>query len=851
MVRLSTLLYFYRKRLRVHAMQELLAALGIAAGVALVFAVQVANGSITASAREILHSITGAATLQVSARDTGGFDAATLARVRALPGVEHAAPLLEQRATLDFKGRRVAIDLIGADASLPSLKSATTRNLLFGGFVLTRGIVLPAAVGDALHMSNNATSPQVTIAVRGHAERFPVLGVLKAGAVGPVAGAMLGAVALPYAQRLSGLERRISRILVVSRPGQEALVRAGLEQVAGARLKVSPVDEETRILDQATGPIDQATGLFAGISALVGLLFTFNAMLLTVPERRRFIADLRIMGYRPWRLIQILAFQAVVLGALASALGLTVGYLLSHTVAHDPPSYLAFAFPVGVQPVVALQTVVLSFLGGIAATSLAAAQPLLDLRRSRAVNAVFKEQGEPGQSIDSAGRRRLALVAVTLVVAATALLLIAPALAVVGIGAVAIATVLVIPTMFAAVLRLCDAPARRWRLNALVVATRALRATSIRSLALAATGAVAVFGTISIEGAHRNLVSGLDRNFGDYLATADLWVTGGGDENSLTTQSFELGDSLTRARAVAGVARVSPYYGSLLDVGDRRIWIVARPTSDRSIVPVSQLRKGDPALANARLRHGGWVAVSESIARSQHAALGDPIVLPTPTGRQTFRLAATLTNLGWGPGAVVMTAPDYRRAWHTSAPSALEVRLTPGSDPSTVRGALQRALDPSGMALRVQTAAQRGAQFRSLARQGLQRLSQISALLLIAAVLAMAAAMGAGIWQRRAGFAQFRIMGWRPNKLWRALLFETGLILGTGCVTGALAGIYGHLLASRWMQSSTGFPAPFSLTPWQTIATSVLVAAAAVAVTAVPGYFVSRVPVRLGLNTKM
>lgn len=851
MVRLSTLLYFYRKRLRVHAMQELLAGLGIAAGVALVFAVQVANESITASSREVLHSITGTATLQLSARDTRGFGDTTLARVRALPGVEEAAPLLEQRATLDFGRRRVAVELVGADASLASLNSATTRNLLLGGLAITRGVLLPSAVGDALHLPGDATSPRVTVAIRGRDAQVRVIGVLKSGAVGPVAGAMLAAMALPQAQELSGLPRRISQILVVPRHGREAAVTAGLERIAAGRLKVSAVDDENRILNQATGPIDQATGLFAGISALVGLLFTFNAMLLTVPERRRFISDLRIMGYRPLRLAQILAFQAVVLGAIASAAGLAVGYVLSRAIAHDPPSYLAFAFPVGIQPIVALRTVVLAFLGGIAATSLAAAQPLFDLRRGRAVNAVFKEQGEPGQGIDAGMRRILALAAAALVAAATLLLLVAPSLAVLGVGAVAVATVLAIPLMLAAVLRLSDVPARRWRLNALVVATRALRATSIRSLALAATGAVAVFGTISIEGAHRNLVSGLDRNFGDYLATADLWVTGGGDENSLTTQSFALGTSLRRARSVPGVARVAPYYGSLLDIGDRRVWIVARPTGDRTIVPVSQLKQGDPALVNARLRQGGWVAASAAIAQNQHAAIGGPIVLPTPTGRRTFRLAGTLTNLGWGPGAVVMTAPDYRRAWHTRAPSALEIGLAPNSDPATVRRALQRALDPSGLALRVQTTAQRGAQFRALARQGLQRLSQISALLLIAAVLAMAAAMGAGTWQRRAGFAQFRIMGWRPNKLWRALLFETGLILGTGCATGAVTGLYGHLLASRWMQVSTGYPAPFSITPWQTVATAVLVAAAAIAVTAVPGYFVSRVPVRLGLNSKM
>ena len=45
-----------------------------------------------------------------------------------------------------------------------------------------------------------------------------------------------------------------------------------------------------------SGPSHLASGLFAAIGALLGLLLAFNAMLLTVPERRQAIADLRLRG---------------------------------------------------------------------------------------------------------------------------------------------------------------------------------------------------------------------------------------------------------------------------------------------------------------------------------------------------------------------------------------------------------------------------------------------------------------------------------------------------------------------------------------------------------------------------
>lgn len=142
--------------------------------------------------------------------------------------------------------------------------------------------------------------------------------------------------------------------------------------------------------------------------------------------------------------------------------------------------------------------------------------------------------------------------------------------------------------------------------------------------------------------------------------------------------------------------------------------------------------------------------------------LGDPKPQESPpTGEHAFRVAATTTNLGWGPGAIVINSTDYRHAWATNDPSALEVHLAPGADPLTTRRAIQRALGPN-IALQAQTTHERELHANALARAGLARLSQISTLLLIAAALAMAAAMSTAIWQRRPALAQLQIQGCRP-----------------------------------------------------------------------------------------
>ena len=260
--------------------------------------------------------------------------------------------------------------------------------------------------------------------------------------------------------------------------------------------------------------------------------------------------------------------------------------------------------------------------------------------------------------------------------------------------------------------------------------------------------------------------------------------------------------------------------------------------------------RGDLADANERLREGGWAVVSEQIAHAHDAGLGDPIAIPTPTGPLRVRVAALTTNLGWSPGAIILAAADYRRAWATSAPSALEVDVEPGADRAAVQRGVAKAAGGPGGGLVVQTAAARGAGIDASARQGLARLGQISTLLLIAAVLAMAAAMGAAIWQRRASLAALRIQSFSPRQLWRVLLLETAVVLGAGCATGALVGMYGQLVMDRYLRTVTGFPVASTLAGWPTLEIVALVVAAALAVVAIPGWFAARVPPQLGLQDR-
>ncbi len=849
---LSALIYFYRRRLRSHPVQELLAGAGIAVGVALVFAVQVANSSVNSGSRTAVRTIMGAANLQLLARSPDGMPEATVARLRALPGVQAAGGVIDLDAVVRGRdGRQATVQLMSASATLAPLAGLARRPSVLS--VSPYAMLLPRALASKLGVSTRlgvgipAAPPLVSVRVRGRAAPVAVAAVLGPEIAGPLSSVLAALMPLSTIQRLASMPGRVSAVLVEARAGALARVRHELQGFAAGRYAVAPTDLDVRLLEQATAPSAAATGFFAFVSGLVGTLLAFNAMLLSTPERRRVIADLRIQGTKSRDLVKLMLFQSLCLGVVASLVGVVVGDVLSHGLFRESPGYLAAAFPLAAQTVVGWQPLVLAVVGGVGATCLAAAPPLLDLRRSQAVDAVYFEAGEPGQTIGPGMRRRLlALAGVVLAVSVATPILFGPSAGVGAIVGLALAALLAIPFGFTTVVRLAQlaaARARRW--NMLLMATRTLRATTASSLALAATGAIAVFGAVAAEGAHRNLLDGLYRDYGEYVSTASMWVTNPRDY--LATNSFPAARLPERIAGVGGVAEVRPYQGGFIDVAGRRAWVLARSPHVGALFPPGQLVAGDARAASADIRAGGWVAVSQQLADALHAHVGGPITLPTATGARTFRLAATTSNLGWTGGAIVLNDADWQRWWQTLDPTALEVDVRPGADVAAVKAAIERQLGPTS-ALQVETSAARASRADALAREGLSRLTQIALLLMVAATLAMAAAMGASVWQRRPSLASLRIQSFRPAQLRVILLLEAALILATGSLAGALAGIYGQALIDRYLRLVSGFPAPFSPSGTHTLLIVATIMGAALFVLAVPGFAASRAPARLALE---
>jgi putative ABC transport system permease protein len=837
-VRLSVLFGLYRQRLRNHTVGELLAGSGIAVGVALVFGVLVANGSIVGSAREIIHAVDGSASLELSARSPAGFGEGLANRAAGLPGVKDSALLLRESAVLLGPGGRQAVQLVGVSAGVIGLGGSATRDLGAGALLLSGGVGLPSDVANSIGAQTEHT---ITLMANGATHTTRVRAVLNAGAIGALSSSGIAVALLPSAQALTGRPGRVTEVLIRPYPGHGRQVTGELRALAGSHVDLGPADNELRLVSAAAKPTSQSTTLFAAISVMVGFLFALNAMLLTIPERRRTIADMRSQGFDSRQVLTILAFQALALGVGASLIGVAIGYGLARTLFHEVPSYLATTFPITGHQVIHLTTVLAALACGLGASLLASFSPVLDLRPNRPIDAVLHKPGEPGQSVSEHTARRASLIGLATITLLTVLVLVDAGLTVLGGVMLALAALCLIPLVFRSVTRALRKFGRRYHGGMLAVTVIELDATATRAVALAGIAALAVYGSIAVGGARNDLIHGLDQAIAQDSGTAAIWVTTG--DSVFNTSSFHANGVAQAIARAPGIASVRVDQGGLLDVGDRRLLIRAHSPDAPAMLQSSQLLHGNFERATELMRAGGWASVSEGFAEEHHLDVDDRFTLPTPSGALSLRVAAITTNLGWSPGAITLSTVDFRRGWQTTDPTALEVSLKPDLTPAAGKRAVQAALGRNS-GLSVQTSHEREAQADSTLHQGLRSLGQISTLILLTAALALAAALSTAIHQRRMRLASLKAQGFDRFQLWRGLLLESVVVLAIGCLDGGVLGLYGHALADRYLQLSTGFPAPFGVGWIQVTLALLVVAGISLAVVALPGYSATGVPTR-------
>jgi putative ABC transport system permease protein len=805
---LRTLLLFYRRHLRVQSLRELMAIVGVAAGVALLFATQVAHRSITGSFDQIARGVAGRATIELASRGPEGIDQGIAGEIERMGDVKATAPIFEQPVMAVGPNGRRALTLVGATEQLTRLGGTLSLQFQRAATGSSLGlVVLPETSARSLGARPGST---ITVLAGQQTEHLPVAAVVPSDKLGPLAQSPLAAASLPVVQSLATSPGRVTRVLIEPRVGREAALRRALSDRFGAKANVRPVDTEARLLEGASGPEREVTFLFSVISLVTGAILAYNALLLASDGRRRFIVYLIEAGTPDSMIVASLAFDAVILGLAGSLLGLLAGDAISLIAYRSVPGYIAAAFAIGSQRVIGWPTIAIALGGGMLAAIAAAALPAIATLRA----SVAAEPEAVGRTLSFTRRLRFSeelvfLLGASLVSVSIALSVLQPQATVVALAGLAAGSVVCLPLVLRLLLRIARAVARRSRDPAARIAVAELSGVPARSVALLATGTVAAFMMVLIGGAVADVQHAVRRGATDLLSGSSVWIKPGGPANVYTTQPFLYAQTQHRLQKLDQVASILPWRDSFLDLPGRRVWVVGVPPQVPAQIAPSQLVEGSLAEADRLIRKGGWVALSQTIAREHDLHIGDRFALPTPAGRSTVRIAATTANYGWLSGAIVMNADEHARLWSRQTASLLGVTLKRGVGVGAGRRAVEAAIrgDPG---LTVQTADERRSEVSSVLGSTLARLNDTTIVVLVATVLSIIALMLAAIWHRRERLESLESIGMSVGQLIRLIFYESGAVLLAGCLIGTTIGLMGQYLIDGWLRETTGSPVAFA-----------------------------------------
>ena len=328
-----------KRRQAAVSVATVISVLGVMAGVcALVVALAINNGF-----REDLESRLVGATANINlirAKNDGisHYEELT-ARLRRLPHVMAAAPVLYEEGLISSRSRAQGVILKGVDPErevrvgdlLKHLSAGTLEGLkqrFPGADPIIVGKDLAESLG--LHVSDTAlvTSPQgylTPLEVVPKFRHFRVVGIFDSGFYDFDSGWAF--TNLPAAQRLFDLADEVSVIeFRIDDIYQADSVADTIRQAAGPGFDTTTWEEQNRSLFSALRLERLVTILTIGLIVLVAALNIFITLAMMVMEKNHEIAVLLSMGARQRQVWVLFTLHGLLIGALGTLLGLVIGY---------------------------------------------------------------------------------------------------------------------------------------------------------------------------------------------------------------------------------------------------------------------------------------------------------------------------------------------------------------------------------------------------------------------------------------------------------------------------------------------------------------------------------------------
>lgn len=232
---------------------------------------------------------------------------------------------------------------------------------------------------------------KVKALIRGAAFEFRVVGIVGVKGLEDLGGATMLAFELKSAQQLFDKKGTFDTIEVAGDPGISQMeLRDEIDEALPDRYEVvardTVVDEIVQEIRRAISFLTAALLPFGFIGLFVGAFLIFNTFSILFAQRVREFALLRAVGAKSSQILRTVMAEAILIGAVASVLGLGFGVLLVSGL-RALFGGLGIDFPSSGTPILP-RTVVISIVLGVSNTFLAALFPALRIRKISPVTAL-------------------------------------------------------------------------------------------------------------------------------------------------------------------------------------------------------------------------------------------------------------------------------------------------------------------------------------------------------------------------------------------------------------------------------------------------------------------------------
>jgi putative ABC transport system permease protein len=792
------------KGLLTRKLRSVLTGFAVVIGVAFVVGTLVFTDTINASFKNLFERVQKGVDVSVEAHQAVKADfsaaptmpASALDKVEATPGVDAAEGGVSADATLlDDKGKAITSNgpptIIVAASTVKRFQALDYQS---GGPPQTAGEV--AIDRGTSKKYGFAVGDTVTVQGDAPAKRYKVSGVASLGGSDSLGGSKLVVMTLPEAQRATGHHGYDTISVATGDPeGVKATLKRELGGDYNVRTGKEAAEQQAQDLSDALGFLRTGLLVFAAVALLVGGFLIFNTFSVTVAQRTKEFALLRVLGASRRQVLTSVLVETFVVGLVASVLGILVGIALAPGLA---AMLKAFGIDLGTTGLVINGgTVIAGLVVGLVATMVSGLVPARRATRIEPVTAM-RDSVTPG--IGHLRRRRIVGSVGLLVVGVAALFYGlfggtgsgSGDAALLGLGALMMmfGVALLAPVLVRPLARGIGAPlARLQGVTGVLARENAIRQpqrTAVTAAALMVGLALVVFVTIFAAGLKGSVSKVID----DQVSAALIVQNNDG----FSPIPARVADTV---KTVPGVTQVSPVrFASLLvrGVGGTQAATGVEPATIGSVLTLKWKQGSARTLSSLG---DDQLLLDGDFAKSHHFAVGSTVHVTTPANKQLdYKVAGLFKNQAGLTANIIATAQTMARSWDSKNIAFVMAAAAPGTDQARLAATADKALKPFPAADALSIA-----QFKKKQESGLDSLvGLVFALLLLSVLIALLGivnTLALSVHERTRELGMLRAVGMSRRQVRSMVRSESVITAIIGAVLGTLLGLAFALIVSR------------------------------------------------------